>query len=103
MDKVDMVKDNIERMLGIKYEEFEKLDFDDQQKIIKEYHKNNPKKATNTKKVMIGNGEHATFVDVEKGENILIGSDEHSCFVEVGVKENNDVPFVKTIKKKFKR
>ena len=37
MDKVDMVKDNIERMLGIKYEEFEKLDFDDQQKIIKEY------------------------------------------------------------------
>ena len=32
------------RMLGISYDEYDKLDFDEQQKLISEYHKKYPNK-----------------------------------------------------------
>ncbi len=106
----------IECKLGITYEEFEKLDFDEQQKLISEYRK----KRTDSKKVivMIGSGEHSIFAKIEKGERVMIGSGEHSCFVRAGMtlkeerQELNDrldeaiyskpVAFVKKLKRKIK-
>lgn len=69
--------------LGISYDKFDKLDFDDQQRIIREYHKRNPK--ANNNFVMIGNGEYSTFIKLKNGEKVMIGSEEHSCFVESGL------------------
>lgn len=71
--------------LGISYDEFDKLDFDEQQRIIREYHKKNSKLKGKTSRVMIGNGEHSTLLKVRKGERVMIGSGEHSCFVEAGL------------------
>lgn len=49
---------------GMSYDEFTKLDFDEQQQIIKEIHKND--KVKNLVPVMIGYGEHATFIKMKK-------------------------------------
>lgn len=64
----------IEKKLGISYEEFKKLDFDDQQRLIKEYHKKNPSNDSGTTMVMIGSGEHAMFKEVKKGEKVMINN-----------------------------
>lgn len=84
-----ITKENVNRTilntLGISYEEFDSLDFDEQQKIIREYHRKNSKHRDKTTTVMIGNGEHSTFVNVKRGERVMIGSGEHSCFVEAGL------------------
>lgn len=71
--------------LGISYDEFDKLDFDEQQKIIRQYHKKNSKSKDKSSFVMIGSGEHSTFIRVKNGEKVMIGSGEHSCFVEAGL------------------
>lgn len=71
--------------LGLSYDEFDKLDFDEQQKIIRQYHKKNSKSKDKSSFVMIGNGEHSTFIRVKNGEKVMIGSGEHSCFVEAGL------------------
>lgn len=79
------INDTFQRNLGISYEEFEKLNFLEQQKLINEYHSKNSKKQSNNVNVMIGEGEHSTFVKVQKEERVLIGEGEHSCFVMAGV------------------
>lgn len=71
--------------LGISYDEFDNLDFDEQQKIIRQYHKRNSKSKGKNSFVMIGNSGHSTFIKVKNGEKIMIGSGEHSCFVEAGL------------------
>lgn len=71
--------------LGINYDEFDKLDFDEQQRIIREYHKKNSKSKDKNILVMIGNGEHSTFIKAKKGERVMIGSGEDSCFIEAGL------------------
>lgn len=58
------------RTLGISYDEYEKLDFDEQQKLIREYHKKNPSKEKETL-VMIGGGDESIFIRVPKGKKIL--------------------------------
>lgn len=66
-------KENINRdfirTLGISYNEFEKLDFDEQQKLISEYHKKHPNKDKETL-VMIGGGDESIFIRVPKGKKI---------------------------------
>lgn len=74
-----------EKTLGIKYEEYEKLDCDEQKKLITEYHKKNKSKNSNEVIAMIGSGENTIFTKVKKGERIMIGSGEDSCFVRVGI------------------
>lgn len=66
--------------LGITYDEFELLDFDEQQRLIEknsqEMKKNNKK--NNKKKyviVMIGSGEEAIFIRKKRGERHLMLSD----------------------------
>lgn len=83
------IKENINNTLlntlGISYDEFDKLDFDEQQRIIRECHKKNSKFKGKNSLVMIGNDEHSTFIKAKNGEKIMIGSGEHSCFVEIGL------------------
>ena len=62
----DNISKIIENALGISYEEFEQLDFDEQQELI----------AMHKKKI---------FTKVKKGKRIMIGSGEHSCLVRAGI------------------
>lgn len=71
--------------LGMNYEEFDRLDFDEQQRIIREYHKKNDRYKRKNNIVMIGNGEHSIFIKTDSKQKIMIGSGEHSCFVKPGL------------------
>lgn len=68
------VKENVnrdfEKMLGISYDEFDKLDFDEQQRLISEYHKKHPTKKSKETLVMIGGGDESIFIRVPKGKKI---------------------------------
>lgn len=83
----EIINNTLLNTLGISYDEFDKLDFDYQQKIIREYHQKNFKSRAKGKNlhVMIGNGEHSIFIKVKKGERVMIGFGEYSCFVEAGL------------------
>ena len=64
---------NVERELGMTYEEFSKLDFYEQQRLLSEHRKKLKKKRS--KKyvpVMVGYGEFSTFVKVKKGQKVMI-------------------------------
>lgn len=68
--------------MGIPYEEFDKLDCDEQHKIL-QVHK---KILKSTKKdeviMMIGSGEHSTFIKVKNGERVMLSD---GTFVETGL------------------
>ena len=78
----EIAKDFLEKELGIPYEEFDKLDCDEQHKIL-QAHK---KILKSTKKdeviMMIGSGEHSTFIKVKKGERVMLSG---GTFVEAGL------------------
>lgn len=63
----DETKNNINNIIqkefGMSYEEFNNLDFDEKQKIIKIHKKKN---GNNKIPVMIGSGVHSTFIHVKK-------------------------------------
>ncbi len=61
------------RELGIPYDIFEQLDFDEQQKLI-EHNRQQKRKQSNNKKVrvMIGSGEDAIFVKKKRGERYML-------------------------------
>ena len=84
-ETLDNISKTLERKLGIPYEEFDKLDFDEQQRLISEYKKSQKRKKSDEVTVMIGSEEHAIFTKVKKGERIMVGSGEHSCFVRAGI------------------
>jgi len=78
----EIAKDFLERELGIPYEEFDELDYDEQHKILQAHKKS--LKSTKKDKVlmMIGSGEHATFIKVKKGEKVMLSD---GTFVEAGL------------------
>ena len=65
-----IINDEIKRKLGITYDEFEKLNFYEQQRIIEQHRK---KKKSNSKyvRVMIGSGEYSMFVKKKRGERYM--------------------------------
>ena len=69
----NIINESIRRELGITYDEFELLDFDEQQRLIDQ---NRQKKRRNNKsdfvKVMIGNGEDSIFVLKKCGERYML-------------------------------
>lgn len=65
----DCVNETLLSTLGISYDEYEKLDFDEQQKLMIEYHKKHPNKSKEVT-VMIGSGDESIFIKVPKGEKI---------------------------------
>jgi len=62
---VDICKEKLERMIGLPYHEFEKLDFDEQQRLIELTRSKNSFMSNESHRVMIGNWEHAIFIRVE--------------------------------------
>lgn len=83
----EIINNTLLNTLGISYDEFDKLDFDYQQRIIRKYYKKKFKSRAKGKTIhtMIGNGEHSIFIKVKKGERVMIGFGEYSCFVEAGL------------------
>lgn len=80
----DTINKHFISTLGISYDEFEKLDSDQQEDLIKDYHKKHPKKKSDTELVMIGSGENAIFIRKKKGERFLVTSGDHSIITRVG-------------------
>ncbi len=66
----DSVNETLLNTIGMSYDEYEQLDFDEQQKIMAEYHKKHPNKSKTTS-VMIGGGDSSLFIRVNKGKKIL--------------------------------
>lgn len=68
------IKDNVNEILlntiGMSYDEYEQLDFDEQQKVMTEYHKRHPNKSKTTT-AMIGGGDDSLFFKTSKGKKIL--------------------------------
>lgn len=106
----------IERKLGISYEEFDKLDFNEQQKLLSEYRKKQKKKKSDEYvDVMIGYGEHSTFIKAKKGEKVMT---RYGNIIEAGLTPEEEqqrleddlddiiyskpVAFVKKLQRKFK-
>ena len=77
-ETMENIKFEIEREIGIPYDEFQKLNIYEQQRIIKEKAR---KKRKNTVRVMIGSGEHAMFINVPRGTKIML---EDGMIVKVG-------------------
>ena len=66
------IEDTIEEKLGISYQEYELLDFDEQQSLLQEYRKKQKsKKSDDFVDVMVGYGEFSTFTKVKKGEKVM--------------------------------
>lgn len=76
-----LAKDFLERELGIPYEEFDKLDCDEQHKILKA-HKRILKKNKEEVLMMIGSGEDSAFIKVKKGKKIMLSD---GTFVGAGL------------------
>ena len=56
--------------IGMSYDEYEQLDFDEQQKVMTEYHKRHPNKSKTTT-FMICGGDDSLFIKTSKGKKIL--------------------------------
>lgn len=66
------INDLLLKTLGISYDDYEKLDFDEQQKLLNYYHKQSFKLSKNNLvTVMISGGDQPIFVKVPKGEKII--------------------------------
>lgn len=65
------IDETIKKELGMSYDEFELLNFNEQQKLIEQ---NRKKKKSNSDDVivMIGSGEHAIFVKKKRGERYML-------------------------------
>jgi len=112
---VDVCKNKLERILGIPYQEFEELDMDLREEIIKEARNKNKltDKESDLVTKMIGNGEHAIFLKRKKGTKVGIGSEEYSCIIEAGLspeerekrtnKKIDELFGKKSVKEKIKR
>lgn len=84
-ETINSLSEYFERTFGMPYEDFKKLDYEVQQILISSYKNTQKNKKNNIAKVMLGSGEHAIFIKVEKGKRIMIGSGEHSCFIKAGL------------------
>lgn len=67
--------------LGITYSEFEELDFDVQQELLKKI-RISRKKSDDKVRVMIGSGENATLITVPKGTKVMLSD---GTMHEVGI------------------
>ena len=65
----DMVNETLINKIGMSYDEYEQLDFDEQQKIIAEYHKKHPRRKSCDR--YGGDGASSLFIKANKGEKVL--------------------------------
>lgn len=66
-----IIDETINRELGMSYDEFESLDFDEQQRLV-EKNRRNKKSKSDDITVMIGSGEHSIFVKMKCGERYML-------------------------------
>ena len=78
----EIAKDLLERELGIPYEEFDKLDCDEQHKILQVHKKILKPTKKDEVLMMIGSGEHSIFIKVKEGERVILSD---GTFVEAGL------------------
>lgn len=90
---VEIAKELIEQDLGIPYEEFDKLDIDEQHKLLQSRKISTLKRNNKDIAVMIGSGEHSTFIEVKKGENDIING---GTIIEAGITPNDSVQKIDT-------
>lgn len=77
------ISKTIEDAFGMTYEEFSKLNFDEQQRLISEKRKKQKKNKSNEYvNVMVGYGEHSTFIKAKKGEKVMI---RYGNIIEAGL------------------
>ena len=69
---INSINNIFEDKLGMSYEEFDKLDFDEQQGLIKENRETNKTSKSDYVRVMVGSGEHSTFINVRRGERVML-------------------------------
>ena len=79
---LDSISRTIENEIGMTYKEFEKLNFDEQQRIIEQHRQQKGKQSNNKKvRVMIGSGENAIFIKKNLGERYML---DDGTFVRTG-------------------
>ena len=79
----DIISRNCLDAFGMTFDEFSKLSVCEQQRLLEENRRKNKKK--NKKKyipVMIGYGEHSTFIKAKKGEKVMI---RYGNIIEAGL------------------
>lgn len=76
------VSKTLEDTIGITYDEFAKLDFDEQQRLFSEYRRKNKIKKDKYVDLMVGYGEFSTFTRVKKGELVMT---RYGNFAEAGL------------------
>ena len=70
---IEQVDKDLIRELGISYDIFEQLDYDEQQKIIQQHRQQKKKESkSDTVTVMIGSGEDSIFVKKKRGERYML-------------------------------
>lgn len=110
----EIISKNCIDAFGMTYEEFSKLSFCEQQRLLEENRKKQKKKKQKYVNVMVGYGEHSTFVKVKRGEKIMI---RYGNIIEAGLTPEEErqrlddaideiifgkrVTFVKKLKRKF--
>lgn len=82
----EITKCFLEKKLGIPYEEFEKLDYDEQHKILQAHKKILKAHKKNEALMMIGSGEHSTFIKVKEGERVMLSD---GTFVRAGITQED--------------
>ena len=92
----EFIKKDIESKLGITYDQFESLDIDEQERILREYRKKNNIKSNQNTKIMVGSGEHTIFMKVKKGSRHML---EDGTFYEAGlsleISFNSSIEYIK--------
>ena len=117
-EALDYLSKRTEEGFGMLYDEFYKLDIDEQQWLISKFRENSNRKKDNKVTAIFGSCEQPFISEVKKGETVMVGSGEDSCFVRAGVtpeesRQNLDnmlddafyckpVAFVKKLQRKIK-
>ena len=79
---LDSISRTLENEIGMTYKKFEKLNFDEQQRIIEQHRQQKGKQSNNKKvRVMIGSGENAIFIKKNRGERYML---DDGTFVRTG-------------------
>lgn len=78
----DIISRNCMEKFGMTFEEFNNLPFDEQQRLLAENRKKQKKKKDRDIYVMVGYGEHSTFVKAKKDDKIMI---RYGNIIEAGL------------------
>lgn len=73
-DKIrEIINNSMKRELGMTYDEFEMLNFDEQQRLIEQNRQRKRKKCKSNKvRLMVGSGEHSILVTKKRGERYIL-------------------------------